>query len=279
MLASSPEEYDRIVELFGDAAAKSIGFVPIPEGWKLSVVIPAFNEVKTIEEVIRRVAASGVPTEIIVVDDASSDGTRELLEAKKEELGIQLLSHEKNRGKGAALRSGFTHATGDCVIVQDADCEYDPAEFCRLVGPILDGRADVVYGSRFAGETHRVLYFWHSLGNKFLTFLSNMFTNLNLTDMETCYKLFRREVIQAIAPDLKESRFGIEPEITAKIAAIPGIRIYEMPISYDGRTYEEGKKIGWRDGVSALRCIVRYGIAKRPRAPIPPSSTSDSERP
>lgn len=226
---------------------------------KLSIVIPVYNEAATIEAVLNAVrAVSYRDKEIVVVDDCSTDGTREIL---KNSVGASdgiVLFHEKNKGKGAALRTGFKAASGDIVIVQDADLEYDPNEIPYVIRPILEGKADVVYGSRFmGGQPHRVLYFWHMVGNKFLTTLSNMFTNLNLTDMETCYKAFRREIIQSI--EIEENRFGFEPEITAKIAK-KGCRIYEVGISYFGRTYQEGKKIGWRDGFSALRCIVKYNI-------------------
>jgi glycosyltransferase involved in cell wall biosynthesis len=222
----------------------------------LSVVIPVYNEAATIVSLIERVRAVAIPKEIIVVDDCSTDGTANVLRSLPPAPDLTLKFHPQNRGKGAALRTGFQAATGDVVIVQDADLEYDPEEYHKLLAPIADGRADVVYGSRFAGgETHRVLYFWHSLGNKALTLLSNAFTNLNLTDMETCYKMFRREIIQSI--DLKEDRFGFEPEVTAKLAK-RRCRIYEVGISYSGRTYEEGKKIGWRDGFRAIWCIVKY---------------------
>jgi glycosyltransferase involved in cell wall biosynthesis len=222
-------------------------------------VIPCFNEVTTIERIIAAVRASPHPDkEIIVVDDGSSDGTREKISGELRPLIDQLVMHEKNQGKGAALRSGIRAATGDIVIIQDADLEYDPNEFPSLVAPIAEDRADVVYGSRFMGAApHRVLYFWHRLGNGFLTILSNMFTNLNLTDMETCYKAFRRSVIQSI--EIEEDRFGFEPEITAKVSKL-GCRIYEVGISYYGRTYAEGKKIGYRDGFRAIYCIVKYNL-------------------
>jgi glycosyltransferase involved in cell wall biosynthesis len=229
-------------------------------GATLSVVIPCYNETKTIRAVLERVraAAPALSKEIIVVDDMSTDGTRELLSGELRPLADTLVLHERNQGKGAALRSGIRAATGRIVVIQDADLEYDPNEYEVLVRPILDGRADVVFGSRFvSGGTRRVLYFWHYVGNQFLTLLSNVFTNLNLSDMETCYKVFRREVIQSI--EIEEDRFGFEPEVTAKVAKLK-CRIYEVGISYAGRTYEEGKKIGWKDGVSALRCIVKYGL-------------------
>jgi len=225
---------------------------------RLSIVIPCYNERKTIEAIVAAVKASPYPDkEIIVVDDCSSDGTREFLQGKGDDFA-KIIYHERNQGKGAALRTGFAHASGDIVIVQDADLEYDPQEFPRIVEPIVNGVADVVFGSRFMGDRpHRVLYFWHRVGNGVLTLASNMFTNLNLTDMETCYKAFRREIIQSIR--IEENRFGFEPEVTAKVAKL-GCRIYEVGISYYGRTYEEGKKIGWKDGVRALWCIVKYNL-------------------
>ena len=221
----------------------------------LSVIIPCYNEQGTIASLIAMVQASPWVQEIIVVDDGSQDKSREILEAISDPQ-VRVIMHTVNQGKGAALRTGFSHATAEFVIVQDADLEYDPSEYPLVLEPLLDDRADVVFGSRFlSGRPHRVLYFWHSLGNRFLTLMSNMFTDLNLTDMETCYKCFRREVIQAI--DIEEDRFGFEPEITAKLAKLR-LRIYEVGISYSGRTYDEGKKIGWRDGVRAIYCIVRY---------------------
>jgi glycosyltransferase involved in cell wall biosynthesis len=219
------------------------------------VVIPCYNEEATIQSLVNLVLDSKWVAEIIVVDDGSKDRSREIL-ASIDNAKVRVVLHDVNQGKGAALRTGFQHATSEFVIVQDADLEYDPAEYPLVLEPLLDDRADVVFGSRFlSGRPHRVLYFWHSLGNKFLTLMSNMFTDLNLTDMETCYKCFRREVIQSIT--IEEDRFGFEPEITAKLAK-SRVRIYEVGISYSGRTYDEGKKIGWRDGVRAVYCIVRY---------------------
>jgi glycosyltransferase involved in cell wall biosynthesis len=225
---------------------------------KISVVIPVYNEVETIKEIVSRVQAVDLEKEIVIVDDGSTDGTCELLqEITLSHENIRVLYHERNQGKGAALRTGFEVTTGDIVIIQDADLEYDPKEYPVLLEPILDGRADIVYGSRFLGGPHRVLFFWHYLGNRFLTLLSNALTNLNLTDMETCYKVFRREVLNDI--QLKSNRFGFEPEFTAKIAK-KGFRIYETPISYSGRTYAEGKKIGWKDGVKAIFTILWFRV-------------------
>ena len=226
---------------------------------RLSVIIPCYNELYTIDDIINAVNAAPYPDkEIIIVDDCSTDGTREKLKQEIENSGrvSKVLYHAINQGKGAALRTGIQAATGDLVIIQDADMEYDPNEYPRLVEPILNNRADVVFGSRFlGGDAHRVLYFWHRVGNGLLTLMSNMFTNLNLTDMETCYKVFRREIIQSI--QIEENRFGFEPEITAKVAKL-NCRIFEVGISYYGRTYDEGKKIGWRDGVRAIYCIIKY---------------------
>ena len=235
---------------------------------RLSVVIPVYNEVATVEKLLRRVRDVPLQIEVIAVDDGSTDGTRALLPKLEGTLIDKLVMHERNQGKGAALRTGFRHATGDVVVVQDADLEYDPREFPLLLAPILAGKADAVYGSRFLGGPHRVLYFWHSVGNRFLTLLSNMFTDVNLTNMETCYKMVRRELLHSVP--LSANGFGIEPEITARLAQAQA-RIYELPISYDGRSYAEGKKIGWKDGVSALWCIVRYNVlGPKARAWSPP---------
>lgn len=232
----------------------------------LSIVIPAFNEESTIQKILDKIKNVELPQdwgkEIVIINDNSNDKTEELILSymkKNAEMIISYDYHKVNRGKGAALHTGISKATGDYVIIQDADLEYNPEEYSDMLRPIINGHADVVYGSRFlGGKPHRILFFWHSIGNRFLTFLSNMFTNLNLTDMETCYKLFRRDLIQSLV--LRENRFGFEPEVTAKISRIKNIRIYEVGISYYGRTFEEGKKISWKDGVRAIYCILKYGI-------------------
>ncbi|MEM6749028.1 MAG: glycosyltransferase family 2 protein [Planctomycetota bacterium] len=232
---------------------------------KLSVVIPIYNEQATLRDILERVRAAdrlGWGLELVLVDDCSADGTRDILKQLEADQDLSIHYHEVNRGKGAALRTGFEHATGDVVLIQDADLEYDPQDFHKLLRPIDDGKADVVFGSRFiGGDSHRVLYYWHSMGNRFLTTLSNMLTNLNLTDMEVCYKAFRQEVLQQI--ELKEERFGFEPEVTAKASRLRDVRIYEVGVSYAGRTYDEGKKIGWKDGVRAIWCILKYNLWAR----------------
>ena len=261
----SKEWFESLKGMLGESVCQQLCVYEIPADLLLSVVIPVYNEEQTLAALVDRVRIVPIRKEIVLVDDCSKDESRAVMEslAKHGEDAfntIRTCHHERNRGKGAALRTGFAAATGTIVLVQDADLEYDPTEYPRLIKPLVEGRADVVYGSRFLGDQpHRVLYYWHYLANKFLTTLSNCFTNLNLTDMETCYKIFTREVMDRILPTLKQDRFGIEPEITAKVSR-RRFRVYEMSISYSGRTYEQGKKIGWRDGLKALWCIVRYGM-------------------
>ena len=265
-LPDAPPGIDRIEfleRLLGTELCRRLGIYRIPEGFKLSVVIPVYNEVRTIEQVIARVRAAAIPCEIVIVDDGSRDGTRELLTRLRESRDglhgdLRIVLHERNQGKGAALKTGFELATGDVVVVQDADMEYDPRDFRQLLQPIIEGEADVVYGSRFSHVEGPVRSYWHEFANRVITRLSNWKSGKNLTDVETCYKMIRRDVLAQVTPNLREKRFGIEIELTFKLARLPGVRFYERPISYAGRSYAEGKKIGLRDGLRALWCIVRY---------------------
>ncbi len=259
--------YECVREILGDFGCRQLSFYELPADFLLSVVVPVYNERDTLNEVVERISAAvPIRKEIILVDDCSQDGSQEIMHRIRKELEhdaeneIVVALHDTNRGKGAALRTGFTRARGQVILVQDADLKYNPAEYPRLLQPIIEGKADVVFGSRFLGDQpRRVLYFWHYLGNKFLTTLSNCFTNLNLTDMETCYKVFTRHSLLEILPTLRQNRFGFEPEVTAKVAR-RGCRVFELAVSYSGRTYEQGKKIGWRDGLQAIWCIVRYAF-------------------
>lgn len=263
----SPEWLEVQQRNLGPSACRQLGFYAIPDDQRLSVVIPVYNEEKTLRNLVDRVREVPIRKEMILVNDCSKDNSRQIMDELEQEAEgddfnrVRTFHHEVNKGKGAALRTGFENVEGDIVIIQDADLEYDPHEYPRLLQPIIEDKADVVYGSRFLGDqAHRVLYYWHYLGNKFLTVLSNCFTNLNLTDMETCYKVFRRNVIDELTPKLVQNRFGFEPEVTARVAR-RRYRVYEISVSYSGRTYAEGKHIGWRDGFKALWCIVRFGLA------------------
>jgi glycosyltransferase involved in cell wall biosynthesis len=249
--------------LLGTELCRRLGIYRVPDDFKLSVVIPVYNEIRTLATVVERVRATNLPVEIVIVDDGSRDGTRGLLESwrtsgDRAHADLTIVLHERNQGKGGALKTGFAHCTGDVVVVQDADLEYDPRDWLALLQPILEGQADVVYGSRFSHIDGPVHHYWHRWGNQFITKLSNWKSGRALTDVETCYKLVRRELLQQIAPGLRERGFGIEIELTGKLSRLPGVRFYERPISYAGRSYREGKKIGWRDGLWALWCILRY---------------------
>ncbi len=262
----SAEWYQMLVDRIGESACQQLGFYVIPDDIRLSVVIPVYNEQRTLMDLIERVRSVPIRKELILIDDCSKDESWKLLQkleadSKDDDFNqVRIFQHAQNMGKGAALRTGFENVSGDIVVIQDADLEYDPAEYPKLIKPIIQQKADVVYGSRFLGDqAHRVLYYWHYLGNKFLTVMSNCFTNLNLTDMETCYKVFRKDVISELVGVLKQNRFGFEPEITARLARRKH-RIYEISVSYSGRTYADGKHIGWKDGFQALWCIVRFGL-------------------
>jgi glycosyltransferase involved in cell wall biosynthesis len=244
--------------LLGEDTCRRLGIFQLPEGFVLSIVMPCFNEAKTVLQVIERLRDTSLPCEIVIVDDGSTDGTREILAGISKQAGIRVILHERNMGKGAALKTGFLHATGDVVVVQDADLEYDPRDLRYLLQPIVEGHADVVFGSRFSGPDRHVAPLWHLAANQLITTLFSLRHGRKFTDVETCYKMFRRPLIQQVAPELQERRFGIELEISARLLRIPGVRFVERPISYIRRTFAEGKKIGWRDGIAALWCICRY---------------------
>ena len=257
------ERVELLMRLLGSELCRKLGIYRIPAHFKLSVVIPVYNELRTLAQVLERVRATGLPLEIVIVDDGSRDGTRDLLAGWRDSTDprhadLKIVFHEQNQGKGGALRTGFAHCTGDVVVVQDADLEYDPQDFRALLQPIVEGRADVVYGSRFSHVDGQVHHYWHRWGNQLITRISNWKSGRTLTDVETCYKMIRRELLQQVAPSLRERGFGIELELTLKLARLRGVRFYERPISYYGRTYREGKKITWRDGLWAMWCIARY---------------------
>ena len=256
--AGSKERMESLQSTLGPSVCRQLAIYPIPDSFLLSAIVPIYNEANTLQQVVDKIRETGIPTEIILIDDGSDDGTSAVLDRLRDDPDIKIASHVVNQGKGAALRTGFTVATGDVVVVQDADLEYDPDDYKRLLQPILEGRADVVYGSRFSGPDRRVSRFWHEIGNRLITYLSNLSTNLMLSDVETCYKMFRRQMIETVGPTLNERGFGIELEMTAKLARLKGIRFHELPIRYRGRSYAEGKKINWRDGFRALWCIMRY---------------------
>lgn len=261
--AGDVDRIELLERLLGTELCRKLGIFRLPEGFRLSVVIPVYNEIKTLAKVIERVRATQLPLEIVIVDDGSSDGTRGLLAAWRDSADprhadLKIIFHERNQGKGGALKTGFAHCTGDVIVVQDADLEYDPQDYRALLQPIVEGQADVVYGSRFSHIDGPVHHYWHRWGNQFITRLSNWKSGRTLTDVETCYKMVRREILQPIAPTLRERGFGIEIELTFKLARVSGVRFYERPVSYVGRSYVEGKKIGWRDGLWALWCILRY---------------------
>jgi glycosyltransferase involved in cell wall biosynthesis len=266
VLEWSSRWYDRQVVSLGPSTCRQLGLFAIPDNFRLCIIVPVFNEEATLEAVIARVSSIPIRKTIVMIDDCSTDDSRNVInrivESSDSMTQMQAFFHEVNQGKGAALRTGLKQASGDVVIIQDADLEYDPSDYPRLIRPIVEGKADVVYGSRFLGsEAHRVLYYWHYVGNRFLTMLSNWFTNLNLTDMETCYKVFRTDLIKDIVGHLQQNRFGFEPEVTA-IVAKKQYRVFEVAIGYQGRTYAEGKKIGWKDGVSAIWCILKNGLLR-----------------
>jgi glycosyltransferase involved in cell wall biosynthesis len=254
----SAEQYDAVEKLIGVDHCRRLGIYRLPTSFLLSIVIPCYNEAKTIDQVLQRVRDAQLPCEIIIVDDGSTDGTREVLDGLRQQAGLKILFHDRNQGKGAALKTGFLQATGDVVVVQDADLEYDPRDLRYLLQPIIENAADVVYGSRFSGPDRHVAPLWHLAANQLITRLFSMRHGRKFTDVETCYKLFRRSIIQTIAPELTEKRFGIELEMTARVLRMPDVLIFERPISYMRRTFAQGKKIGWRDGIAALWCILKY---------------------